>query len=137
MEKKKAENKLAKTRDEQLMAMRNLGGTINESGVLNLPLLRLEHTVIGGEANPDKGNFTISVKDGLGNWKKEVLGVEIIIHFLLQRYVLSFTDNDINYSSPEFDTPNEVVKLWKSTGQGDNRKSALAEEVETWERQVS
>jgi hypothetical protein len=121
---------LQKTRDEQLAAMRGLGGT-TESSSLRLPLLKLEHTVsAGGEANPDKGKFTLAVKDGLGNWKKSVLGEEIIIHFLLQRYVLSLIDNDTSYSSPEFDNPNEIVRLWRSIGQGDSRKTDLyAEDI--------
>jgi hypothetical protein len=116
---------LAKTREEQLLAMRAKGGG-TESGHLVLPLLKLEHTTGGdGEANPDKGNFTLARKDGLGNWTKEVLGIEIQIHFLLQRYTLQFRDGDNIYSSPEFDNANEVVQLWKSTGQGDTRKSEL------------
>lgn len=115
---------LAKTRDEQLAAMRNLGGA-SEVGSLTLPLLKLEHTTIKGEANPDKGLFTLSKKDAMGNWAKEVLGEKIVIHFLVQRFTLSFVDNDISYSSPEFDNANEIVRLWKSTGQGDGRKSEL------------
>lgn len=119
---------LAKTREEQLLAMRQLGGT-PESSSLVLPLLKLEHTLnVEGEPNPDKGNFTLARKDGLGNWKKEVLGEEIRIHLLIQRYVLSMRDGDISYSSPEFDNPNDIVKLWKSVGQGDDRKSELFDE---------
>ena len=60
-------NELAKTREEQLAAMRQLGGT-SEVGGLNLPLLKLEHKVIQGEANPDAGLFTLSRKDAMGNW---------------------------------------------------------------------
>lgn len=128
MPKKETETALAKTREEQLLAMRNLGGTPENSNLI-LPSLKLEHTLSpDGEPNPDKGNFTLSRRDALGNWKKEVLGEEIVMHFLLQRYNLSFRDNDIHYSSPEFDNPNEIVRLWKSTGQGDDRKSELYDE---------
>lgn len=116
---------LAKTREEQLSAMRAKGGT-SESSTLTLPLLKLEHTTgADGESNPDKGMFTLARKDGMGDWKKQVLGETITIHFLLQRYVLSFRDGDVVYSSPEFDNANDVVQLWKSTGQGDARKSDL------------
>lgn len=126
-EEKKSEKTqaLAKTREEQLLAMRAKGGT-TESSHLVLPLLKLEHTTgADGESNPDKGQFTLARKDGLGNWNKEKLGTEIQIHFLLQRYTLQFRDGDNVYSSPEFDNANEVVQLWKSTGQGDARKSEL------------
>lgn len=115
---------LAKTREEQLLAMRTKGGT-TENSHLVLPLLKLEHTTINGEANPDKGLFSLARKDGLGNWKKEIIGEEIMIHFLIQRYMLSYRDNDTVYSSREFDNANEVVQLWKSIGQGENRKSEL------------
>ena len=117
-------NALAKTREEQLLAMRQRGGT-TESSALTLPLLKLEHTTINGDPNPDKGMFTLARKDGLGNWHKEILGEKIVIHFLLQRYVLSLRDGDNSYNSPEFDNPNEMVHLWKSTGAGDDRKSEL------------
>lgn len=116
---------LAKTREEQLLAMRAKGGS-TESSHLVLPLLKLEHTTgVDGEPNPDKGQFTLARKDGLGNWNKEKLGDEIMIHFLLQRYMLQNRDGSIVYSSPEFDNANEPVQLWKSTGEGDDRKTEM------------
>lgn len=115
---------LALTKDQQLAKLREQGGA-TESSALVLPLLKLEHTTIVGDPNPNKGKFSLSRKNNLGEWEKEILGDEVAMQILLQRFVLSFVDNDISYSSMEFDNPNEIVRLWKSTGQGDDRKSEM------------
>lgn len=109
--------------EKQLEEVRRMGG--GSEAQARLPLLSLEHTTINGEANPLKGHFTLSTRDELGKWNKEDIGESIEVKFLVQRYRLSCIDGDDRYSSPEFDAPQENVKLFKSTGQGDDRKSEL------------
>lgn len=123
-QKNETTSSLALTREQQLAKMREQGG-VSESSALVLPLLKLEHTTLAGDPNPDKGKFSLRRKDALGNWEKSVLGEEVLIQILMQRFTLSFVDNDISYSSMEFDNPNEAVKLWKAQGQGDDRKVEL------------
>lgn len=123
---------LMTTEDKQaLAAIRMAGGTDQGGSSLNLPILRLEHTTdFEGEPNPLKGEFTLTRRNQLGEWAKLSLGEFIVGHFIIQRYTLSLTQEGgkIKYSSKEFDNPNESVLLFKSQGQGEDRKSEAYKE---------
>ena len=91
-----------------------------------LPSLKMEHTTDrDGNPNNDKGQFSISTRDEMGEWHKELLGEQIECQIVLQRYTLALTDGDKRYSSPEFDNTNDIIKLYESIGQGDDRKNSL------------
>lgn len=111
---------------KKLEEIRRFGGASETAQ--RLPIFSLEHTTISGEANPLKGHFTLSTRNDLGDWQKKDLGESVDLLFLVQRYRMSCIDGDERYSSPEFDSPQESVKLFKSTGQGDDRKSELYSE---------
>jgi hypothetical protein len=91
-----------------------------------LPQLKLEHTTDStGESNTLKGQFTLARHNDLGEWTKEPLGEKIMIQILKQRFFLDLTKGDVRFSSREFDGPNDTVRLYQSTGQGETRSSSI------------
>jgi hypothetical protein len=109
---------------QALDAIRHEGGAGDVAAVL--PSFKMEHTTNReGEPNPDKGKFSLSTRDEMGEWHKQLLGEQVEAQIILQRYMLSMTDGDKRYSSPEFDNTSDIVKLYESIGQGDNRKNSL------------
>lgn len=123
-------NELTKSNNELLEQLKQQGGVMQGESIASFPQLKLEHTTdFSGEPNPLKGHFTLSIRDSLGIWDKKDLGEMITLQFLLQRYILSLRKNDTNYSSKEFGQVDEHVQLFKTIGDGENRKTELYKEA--------
>ena len=109
---------------QALDAIRHEGGAGDVAAIL--PSFKMEHTTNReGEPNPDKGQFSLSTRDEMGEWHKQLLGETLDCQIVLQRYMLQMVDGDKRYSSPEFDNTSDVIKLYESIGQGDDKKNSL------------
>lgn len=110
-----------KEKQAKLDKLRADGGA-SEPLRASFPALRLEHTTnFEGDANENKGKFTLTRKNPAGIEEVQVLGESIEIEILKQRYVLSLgqNNNKTKYSTREFDRDtkdNGVVRLYKREG---------------------
>lgn len=110
---------------EKQQQIRALGGGSTQN-MLKLPTIRIEHTLDrNSEANPLKGKFSLTEADNLGEFKTIEIGPSIKGHILLQRFRFNLNKSGEQYSSAEFNTETEIVKLFKSVGNGSDRKSEL------------
>src|SRR3990172_11840983 len=113
----KEEQALTVSRDEQMMTLHKLGGSLQGTAPA-IPMLRLEHTTDNqGEPNPLKGHYTIARRNPLGEWDKIDLGETIELHFLVQRHYCLLVKGNDKYSSSEFDDPMQSIKLFKRSGE--------------------
>lgn len=122
-------------RQAKMNRLREAGGA-TENLRQAFPSLRLEHvTDFNSEPNPNRGKFTVTVKDNLGNDVVTVLGDTIELEILKQRYVLGMTKNNNKekYSTREFDKEtkdNGAVHLYKRVG--DQNDDLGAKPVVEW-----
>ncbi|MFA6476639.1 MAG: hypothetical protein WCV68_04555 [Candidatus Paceibacterota bacterium] len=125
--KKEPTTELVTVDPKVLAEINSLGG--GQSMTPKLPQFKLEHTTDGvGEANPLKSHFTLSKPNDLGEYVKTDLGEKVKAQILKQRYCLDMTKGDVRYTSKEFDNNDDIVRLYQSTGQGENRSSTLYSE---------
>jgi hypothetical protein len=104
--------------DEKMIAeIKQLSNTA-ENVTKDFPILKLQHVTTGdGEPNPLRGHFTVIRKNDLGEWITDDLGETIKMQFLLRRSFLKMVKGNDVYSSAEFDSPMEIVALWKRNGE--------------------
>lgn len=110
--------------ESDLEILRSQGGADLAGNFVTFPNLRVEHTTnFEGDPNPNKGQFSVSVQNELGEWEETLLGKKITIQVILQRHRLEMVKRgEGKFTTPEFDEPGAVVPLFVRSENGDGVK---------------